>query len=189
MATNATSFNDDSFTADQSIAPTPAPNLGVGAKNNEQLDTSLRGGQRSKVAEALRAALADSYALYVKTLGVHWNVTGAGFYGIHTLTDKQYNDLHTAADTIAERIRALGHVAPASFSEFRTLSPIDVETPHSGTAQMLLALIADNETAAKRLLEFSNVAAENDDKYSEDLLIARIGVHEENAWMLRSSIA
>jgi len=189
----ATNFSDTASTIDRdgkgTTAQTPAPNLGVGATDNEPLDTSLRGDQRAKVAAALKGALADSYALYFKTLGVHWNVTGAGFFGVHTLTDVQYNELHEAADAIAERIRALGHVAPASFTEFRQLSPIDIETPHSGTAEMLLTLVADNESAAKRMLEFSNVAEDNDDKFTEDMLIARIGVHEENAWMLRSSLA
>lgn len=170
-------------------AKTPAPNLGTGATEDEPLDTSIDSDARAKVADALKKALADSYALYFKTLGVHWNVTGAGFYGIHTLTDNQYNELVEAADEIAERIRSLGHVAPASYSEYRALSPIDIETPHKGTAEMLLELVADNETAAKRMLEFSNVAEENDDKFTEDMLIARIGKHEQNAWMLRSSIS
>ena len=114
---------------------------------------------------------------------------GAGFYGIHKLTDAQYNELHQAADAIAERIRALGHVAPASFAEFRDLSIVDVDTPHTTTAEMLKVLVADNEAVAKRMLEVSDVAEENNDKFTEDMIIARIGTHEENAWMLRATIA
>lgn len=162
---------------------------GVGASDNEQMDISISSKQRDAVAEALKQALADSYAMYVKTLGVHWNVTGAGFYGIHKLTDAQYNELHQAADAIAERIRALGHVAPASFSEFKALTCVDVDTPHKSTLEMLKELVSDNEQVAKRMLAVSDVADENDDKFTEDMIIARIGTHEENAWMLRSTIA
>ncbi len=162
---------------------------GKGATDDEAMNISITADQRGKVAEALKQALADSYAMYVKTLGVHWNVTGAGFYGIHKLTDAQYNELHQAADAIAERIRALGHVAPASFSEFRDLSVVDVDTPHKSTAEMLKELVADNEAVAKRMLEVSDVAEENGDKFTEDMIIARIGAHEENAWMLRATIA
>ena len=161
---------------------------GTGATDVEAMDTSVDTKGRAAVAEALKSALADSYALYVKTLGVHWNVTGPSFYGLHKLTDAQYNELHQAADAIAERIRALGHVAPASFSEFRSLSIVDVETPHTSTPEMLARLVADNEAVAKRMLEASNVAEDNDDKFTEDMLIARIGQHEENAWMLRASM-
>lgn len=167
---------------------TPTSVTGVGAQDNEAMDTSLDSGKRAAVVTALKSALADSYALYVKTLGVHWNVTGPSFYGLHTLTDKQYNELHQAADAIAERIRALGHVAPASFSEFRDLSCVDVDTPHKSTADMLKELVADNEAVARRMLDASDVAEDNDDKFTEDMLISRIGAHEENAWMLRASI-
>lgn len=175
--------------ANDAAPPEDAEVGGRGARDDEQLDTSLEAEPREAVAQALRGALADSYALYLKTLGVHWNVTGPSFYGLHTLTDKQYNELHEAADEIAERIRALGHVAPASFSEFRELSPIDVETPHRSTNEMLRELVADNEAAAKRMKAASDIADEHEDKFTEDMLIARIGKHEENAWMLRSSIA
>ncbi len=162
---------------------------GVGASDHEAVDISITRKQRDAVAEALKQALADSYSMYVKTLGVHWNVTGAGFYGIHKLTDAQYNELHQAADAIAERIRALGHVAPASFAEFSSLSIVDVNTPHKSTLEMLQELVKDNEAVAKRMLAVSDVAEENNDKFTEDMIIARIGTHEENAWMLRATIA
>lgn len=162
---------------------------GRGATDDEAIDTSIDTEGREAVAQALKGALADSYALYLKTLGVHWNVTGPSFFGIHKLTDEQYNELHQAADAIAERIRALGHIAPSSFSEFRDLSPVDVETPQRSTNEMLKELVADNEAAAKRMLAASDIADEHDDKFTEDMLIARIGRHEENAWMLRASIA
>lgn len=162
---------------------------GEGARDTETLATSVDSAGRSAVAEALKTALADSYALYLKTLGVHWNVTGPSFYGLHKLTDAQYQELHSAADSIAERIRALGHVAPASFSEFRAASCVDVETPHKSTTEMLTELVSDNEAVARRMLEASNIAEDAGDKFTEDMLIHRIGIHEENAWMLRASLA
>lgn len=162
---------------------------GRGARDNEKLATSVDAAGRNAVATALKAALADSYALYLKTLGVHWNVTGPSFFGLHKLTDAQYKELHGAADAIAERIRALGHVAPASFSEFRATTCVDVETPHKSTPDMLVELVADNEAVARRMLATSNIAADAGDKFTEDMLVGRIGVHEENAWMLRASLA
>jgi starvation-inducible DNA-binding protein len=168
------------------VAPTVE---GRGASDSEAMATSVGRAGRDAVAAALKMALADSYAMYLKTLGVHWNVTGPSFYGLHKLTDAQYQDLHAAADAIAERIRSLGHVAPASFSEFREASCVDVETPHKSTPAMLTELVADNEAVARRMLAASDIADEAGDKFSEDMLIARIGVHEQNAWMLRASLA
>jgi starvation-inducible DNA-binding protein len=151
-------------------------------------DISVEADSRREVAEALMKAVADSYTLYAKTLGVHWNVQGPNFYGLHKLTDEQYNELHEAADAIAERIRALGMLAPTGFASFRDLSIIENDAPHRGTDEMIAELVADNEAVARRMSEFAELADEAGDMFTNDLLIARVGKHEENAWMLRASL-
>lgn len=151
-------------------------------------DTSVEKDGRAAVAEALSKAVADSYFLYAKTLGVHWNVQGPNFYGLHKLTDAQYNELHQAADAMAERIRALGKFAPTGFEAFRKLTVVDADTEHKSTQEMIEELVTDNETVAKRMQEFAELAEENGDMFTNDMLVARIGAHEENAWMLRASL-
>ena len=59
-------------------SPPTATVPGKGASDDEVISISISKDQRSAVAEALKQALADSYALYFKTLGVHWNVTRRG---------------------------------------------------------------------------------------------------------------
>jgi starvation-inducible DNA-binding protein len=154
-----------------------------------ELDISVEEDSRAEVAEALMQAVADSYTLYAKTLGVHWNVQGPNFYGLHKLTDAQYNELHEAADALAERIRALGKLAPTGFQAFRDLTIIENDAPHRSTQEMIAELVADNEAVARRMSEFAELADEAGDMFTNDMLIARIGVHEENAWMLRASLA
>ena len=51
---------------------------------------------RNASIEALRNVLADTYALYVKTHGYHWNVTGPRFKSLHELFMQQYTELWTA---------------------------------------------------------------------------------------------
>ena len=80
--------------------------------------------QRETVAEGLSKLLADSYSLYLKTHNYHWNVTGPQFNSLHTMFETQYTELAAAVDEIAERIRALGHLAPGSYTEFAKLSSI-----------------------------------------------------------------
>lgn len=162
-----------------------SPAKGKAAKN-EQVNTGIEANDRQEVAKALQHGLADTYSLYLKTLGVHWNIVGPSFYSVHKLTEAQYEDMHAAADVVAERIRALGHLAPASFGDYTKLSIVDSsETPKDADA-MLQGLIADNEAVAKRMRDFVEVAEEADDVFTADLLTARIGKHEENAWMLRA---
>ena len=62
------------------------------------------------VAESLKKVLASSYILSLKTQNYHWNVKGPHFKQLHDLFGEQYNELNTAIDDIAERIRALGTI-------------------------------------------------------------------------------
>jgi starvation-inducible DNA-binding protein len=151
-----------------------------------KVDTGITTAKRKQVADTLSQALADSFTLYLKTLGVHWNVVGPVFFSLHKLTEAQYLDLDEAIDLIAERIRALGHVTPASFGDFEKMSAIKSSVIPKTAEEMLDALIADNEAAAKRMREFVAAADEADDVFTADMLTARIGKHEQNAWMLRS---
>jgi starvation-inducible DNA-binding protein len=150
------------------------------------VNTGIDDDKAAGIAKALSKALADSYTLYVKTLGVHWNVTGPTFYSLHKLTEEQYEDLHAAADGIAERVRALGQITPASYDEFKELSKIESNKIPTEAGEMLDELIAGNEIAAKRFREFVAIAEEAGDVFTADMLTSRIGQHEENIWMLKA---
>jgi len=74
--------------------------------------------EAQRVADALSNVLADTFVLYLKTHNFHWNVTGPMFGTLHRMFEEQYNELWVAVDTIAERIRSLGFIAPGSYGEF-----------------------------------------------------------------------
>lgn len=144
---------------------------------------------RSRLAENLAGALADTYLLYLKTQSFHWNVVGPMFYGLHKLTEEQYEDLAAAVDVIAERIRAIGFIAPGSFKQFYNLSSIQEEDGAPSAEEMIRQLIEGNELCSRKLRVSVAEAEEVDDVKTADLLTERIGKHEENAWMLRSLIS
>lgn len=149
-------------------------------------NTGIERANTDEIAEKLGDALADSFTLYLKTLGVHWNIVGASFYGLHKLTEAQYEDLAAATDALAERIRALGHIAPASYGDYSQRSVVESNATVLSAEGMLQALIKDNEAIARRLREAVAVADAADDVFTADMLTARIGKHEENVWMLRA---
>lgn len=78
----------------------------------------------NQVIETLKTALADNYALYLKTQNYHWNVIGPNFRALHLLFEEQYTDLFTANDDIAERIRTLGAKVPATLGGFAAVTNI-----------------------------------------------------------------
>src|SRR4051812_15063484 len=89
-----------------------------------EIDIGLKSGDRKKIVAGLSALLADSYSLYLMTHNFHWNVTGPQFNSLHLMFMTQYTEQWTALDLIAERIRALGYPAPATYREFAKLTSI-----------------------------------------------------------------
>ncbi|MCL4168674.1 UNVERIFIED_CONTAM: hypothetical protein GTU68_066192, partial [Idotea baltica] len=67
----------------------------------------------------------------------HWNVRGPGFFALHTAFEEQYTELFTAVDEIAERIRALGALAPGGLSSLSRLAGIS-EIEESASAEAMV---------------------------------------------------
>jgi starvation-inducible DNA-binding protein len=151
--------------------------------------TGIKRQDRKKLVHGLSRVLAETYVLYVKTQGFHWNVVGPLFYGLHKLTEEQYRNLAAAVDEIAERIRALGHPAPASFAEFTALSSISEMKDLQSADAAVRELAHDHEQIARTLRETAEIADEFKDKASADMLTGRLKAHEHMAWMLRSLVA
>lgn len=141
--------------------------------------------QRTEIANGLCRLLADTYSLYLKTHNFHWNVTGPMFNSLHLMFETHYNELALAVDLIAERIRALGHAAPGSYSQYAKLSSIPEETGTPDWKEMVTQLVDGQEAVVRTARSmFASVAAA-DDQPTADLLTQRMQLHEKNAWMLR----
>lgn len=155
-----------------------------------ETDTSRSGVEnKERIANALTGVLADSYVLLFKTQGFHWNVVGPLFKPIHDLTEEHYKDLFDAVDDLAERIRALGYLAPQAFTDLVLHAEISEETEARVPAAMVEQLIIDHETATRRMRDLAQLAAANKDGATEDLANGRMAFHEEACWMLRAIIA
>jgi starvation-inducible DNA-binding protein len=88
-----------------------------------KIKTGIPDKERKTIAEGLSRVLADTYTLYLKTHGFHWNVTGPMFQTLHTMFEQQYTELWTATDLIAERIRALAAGRQAATPTSRSAAP------------------------------------------------------------------
>lgn len=155
---------------------------------NANIDTGLSKSDRKDVAEELTKVLADSFAVYLKTHGYHWNVRGPEFFSFHNLLEQQYRDIWDALDEIAERIRALGVLAPQSSSAFGNLTSIKDGDPETEATAMLKELMQDHETLIATVRIALDTASEAGDEASADLMTQRLAAHEKFAWMLRSTL-
>ncbi len=150
------------------------------------IDIGIPAQQRQQIAEGLGRVLADSTVLYAKTHGFHWNVTGPMFNTLHLMFMTQYTELWNALDGIAERIRALGHVAPYGGTTYGGLSSIPETEGVPAALTMVRELVEGHEAVARTIRGVFKIADEADDQPTADLLTQRLQIHEKTAWMLRS---
>lgn len=143
----------------------------------------------AEVAAALAEALAGSYALLLRTQGYHWNVEGALFHAIRSVTGEQLPDLFAATNLLGERIRALGHLAPMGPSDIlrdRLAGPPATKP----SAQGMIDLLADaHEALAAQFHALERMARQHSDPVTADLATQRSAFHERAAWMLRAIAA
>ena len=108
------------------------------------------------------------------------------FNTLHLMFMEQYTELWTALDQIAERIRALGVMAPHGGSSLAALSSISEAEQHPAALDMVRELVTGHEAVARTARSVFALADAADDQPSADLLTQRLHVHEKTAWMLRS---
>src|SRR4051794_25760164 len=119
------------------MADAPAPKLAT--------PTDLQSNQVSSVAEALNSALADCFALYIKTKNFHWHVSGPHFRDYHLLLDDQAQQIYGITDAIAERVRKIGNVTLRSIGDISRHQTIkDNDADFVSAADMLGELRDDN---------------------------------------------
>ncbi|MDB2414222.1 DNA starvation/stationary phase protection protein [Rickettsiales bacterium] len=140
------------------------------------------------LVQALESALADTYALYLKTQNYHWNIMGTDFHQLHIMLEGQYRELIEPVDSLAERIRALGKHAPGSFSAFAKLTHIEEAMQAADAAEMIKDLYADQEKIIKTMHHALEEADKVKDVVTVDLLTQRIAAHEKNHWMLGATL-
>ena len=152
------------------------------------INIGIKADDREASAKGLMRLLADTYTLYLKTHGYHWNVEGPHFQQLHALFMEQYTEMWTASDDLAERIRALGFYAPGAYGQMAELASIreeDASPPDWKT--MVVNLAKGHERVAQTARDALRVAEDAGDDATMDVVTPRITLHEKTAWMLRAT--
>jgi starvation-inducible DNA-binding protein len=140
------------------------------------------------ITELLGRLVADTYVLAFTTQSFHWNVRGGHFAPLHELFGSQYDELVEAADELAERMRALGALAPASLPELLKSASLPLDPGAPRAKEMVDALRKGHERLASAMRKGAETADAAGDAPTGDLLIQRAQSHEKAAWMLRATL-
>lgn len=145
---------------------------------------------RAATAQILCKLLADEFVLYTKTKNAHWNVEGNDFYNKHVFFEQQYKQLDEIIDSVAERIRTIGHYAPATLKNFLDLTHLsEAKSQNNNSIGFIKELLSDHETVIIFLREnIDHIATVLKDYGTGDFITGVMETHEKMAWILRSHL-
>lgn len=147
--------------------------------------TELGSNETKSVADALNAALADAFALYLKTKNFHWHVSGPHFRDYHLMLDEQAAEILAITDDVAERVRKIGNTTLRSIGDVARRQTIrDNDANFVAPGDMLAELREDNLKFVHQLRVAREAAEEAGDTATSSLADDWIDQAEKRAWFL-----
>ena len=143
-----------------------------------------------ELIEQMKVVLADSFVMYTKAHGYHWNVEGNLFPMLHDFLGDIYAEVYGSIDTTAEEIRQIQGRAIHTlleFDKYRTVPDTAITVPTDSTA-MLSDLLSANQLVLASLMRAYELANSNNEDGLSNYLQDRMMAHKKHAWMLRSTL-
>ena len=155
-----------------------------------KIEIGITESNRQHVANELAKILADETLLYIKTKNAHWNIEGPDFYDKHKFFETQFGELDTLIDSVAERIRTIGHYAPATLKTYLDLTHLTEQSSEKNDSHgFIKELLEDHESIIIVLREnIRTFALDYHDLGTSDFITGLMETHEKMAWFLRSHL-
>jgi starvation-inducible DNA-binding protein len=142
----------------------------------------------NNLIDAYKVYLASNFALYLKTHGCHFNVTGMFFQPLHKLFEEQYEDLWKAHDAIGENIRKLDMFTPAGLAEYAKFSLIDDSEGVLSDRDYIDRLFMDHERMIILIYKVFEFAEAKKLQDHMNFLAERLDKHGKHRWMLKTML-
>jgi len=143
------------------------------------------------ITDQLAKLLADEFMLYSKTLNFHWNIEGPDFHTAHVYLETLYEEQQEIVDTVAEKIRMIGHYVPASLKNYLALTHLTEKTQNKNDSQHLYAELLEDHKSIIFFIrgELKPMADKWKAEGISDFLTGLMEQHEKTAWMLGSHLS
>jgi starvation-inducible DNA-binding protein len=141
----------------------------------------------TELIDNMKTLLADTFTMYIKAHGYHWNVIGSDFPQLHKFFQKLYEELHGATDNIAEQIRQIDAFAPGTLQRMKELSNVAEDDKIPVAANMITNLITANEVLLTALMVAYKQADTDEEFGLANFLQDRMMAHKKHGWMLKAT--
>jgi len=136
--------------------------------------------------EGLQTLQADATVFYQRLRAFHWTVKGPHFFGLHEAFENLYNQWNAHLDDLAERIVQLGGIPLLTLADILKTGSIKESTQVAPATEMVRQVVRDLSDLLKSFAKTREVAAQADDRTTENLLDAIVDETRKTLWMYES---
>ncbi|WP_318507899.1 DNA starvation/stationary phase protection protein [Bacillus sp. T3] len=135
---------------------------------------------------AVNKQVANWTVLYVKLHNYHWLIKGHHFFTLHEKFEEYYNEASANIDELAERILSIGGKPVGTIKECLELSSIKEASGTEAETEMVQAIHNDFATIVNELKGAIELAEQNNDQGTADILIGIQKNLRKHMWMLQA---
>lgn len=146
-------------------------------------------GAHKAIHDALQGAVVLMVDLQLQAKQAHWNVAGRGFRSVHVHLDDIVDLAREAADTFAERMRALGTYPDARVGVVASTSTLLAAPDGPRSTEGAARAVSTRLRLAADVLRDAHSTVETLDPPTADLFNQAVVDVEKHAWMLEAEVA
>lgn len=145
--------------------------------------------ETERIAIVLNELLANYSVHYQKLRNYHWNVKGSDFFDLHEQFEQQYEEARENIDVIAERIRVFGKTPLSTMKEYLEIAEIKETGTDLDSEIMVRELLSDYRILLQYMFSVVDVATDQGDSGTEEMIKVFINSIEKHHWMLSAFLA
>ena len=146
-------------------------------------------GETEQITKSLNDLLANYSVHYQRLRGYHWNVKGTDFFDLHEQFETQYTEAIQNIDDIAERIRIFSQAPLSTMQEYLDIAELKETGSQLNSELMVRELLNDYRILLQYMIAVVEVAVENGDSGTEEMVKKFINSIEKHHWMLSAFMA
>jgi starvation-inducible DNA-binding protein len=138
------------------------------------------------VISGLNQLLASSYALMANTQFAQWNTEGPNCFALHEAYKQHAENLFSAIDEMAERVRVLDADVVGGISTLSSMAGFEEFTLPLAESELVAGLIHAHRKVTADAITLCDASGVAHDQETQAIAINRIQWHEKTVWMLRN---
>lgn len=140
----------------------------------------------NNIITELNQLLSDFHLYYQNTRAAHWNIKGKHFFELHAKFEELYSDALSNIDEIAERILTIGGTPIHTLERYLSQSKIDSSEDITEDRRLVEITFSNLTSLINQENIVKNVATQNGDSVTEDMMIQLINNQDKMKWMLKA---